>query len=333
MRADRIGYFLVGLFVMVMVAGLMALLTVLAGRGARTETYYTHYANVSGLKFGTLVFFEGFRAGQIEAIEAIVEGGRTEFRVELSVLAELKIPADSEVEIVQPNLLSGRALSIAAGEDDRFVAPGDDIPRGKVRGLAALPGLVSAGQTLIDDSQHLLTEATAAMAQVNAWVTDDMRRIAEQYEDLPATLQQQAQFLAADLRTTVAAAKAVIERANLFLSDENAQTVAEAISNIAKLTARLDKSSRELTQLSTDARGLVSQVRDLLTDNKADIEGTIVDLRYTMETVAERIDSVTYNLEGTTRNMYEFSRQIRLNPGLLLGGTAQTEATEVGTGR
>jgi phospholipid/cholesterol/gamma-HCH transport system substrate-binding protein len=333
MRADKIGYFLVGLFVLVMASGLVALLTVLAGRGGRTETYYTSYANVSGLQFGTPVFFEGFHAGQIEAIEPGVDGGRTEFRVALSVLAELKIPIDSKVEIVQPKLLSGRALSIAAGRKDSFVEPGGKIPGGEASGLAALPGLVSGGQDLIDDARQLLTEATAAMAHINLWVTDDMSRIAGQYEALPVSLQQEVELLAGNLRTTVAAANAVIERANLFLSDENAESVSRTLSNIETLTATLDKTSRELSQLGTDAKGLVSQVRNLLTDNKADIEGTIVDLRYTMETIAGRIDSVTYNLEGTSRNMYEFSRQIRLNPGLLLGGTAQTEATEVGTGR
>ncbi len=31
--------------------------------------------------------------------------------------------------------------------------------------------------------------------------------------------------------------------------------------------------------------------------------------------------SIVHNLEGTTRNMNEFSRLIRQNPGLLLDGT------------
>lgn len=333
MRADRIGYFVVGLFVLVLVSGLVALLTVLAGRGGRTETYYTSYANVSGLEFGTPVLFEGFHAGQIEAIKPVTVKGRTEFRVELSVLAELKIPTDSKVEIVQPKLLAGRALSIAAGRATSFVAPGDKIPGGEVSGLAALPGLVSGGQELLDDARQLLSEATAAMAQINLWVTDDMSRVADQYAALPVALQREVELLAGDLRTTVAAVGAVVERANLFLSDDNAQSVARTLANIEALTATLDQTSRELSQLGTDAKGLVAEVRNLLTDNKADIEGAIVDLRYTMETIAGRIDTVTYNLEGTSRNMYEFSRQIRLNPGLLLGGTAQTEATEVGTGR
>jgi phospholipid/cholesterol/gamma-HCH transport system substrate-binding protein len=56
-------------------------------------------------------------------------------------------------------------------------------------------------------------------------------------------------------------------------------------------------------------------------------------MRYTVETIAERIDAVTYNLEGASRNMYEFSRQIRINPGLLLGVSAAEEALEAGAER
>ncbi|MCF6247966.1 MAG: hypothetical protein L3J69_11470, partial [Desulfobacula sp.] len=39
------------------------------------------------------------------------------------------------------------------------------------------------------------------------------------------------------------------------------------------------------------------------------------------------IDAVNQNVEGTARNMYEFSRQIRQNPGLLLSGGSPQEKT------
>jgi phospholipid/cholesterol/gamma-HCH transport system substrate-binding protein len=34
---------------------------------------------------------------------------------------------------------------------------------------------------------------------------------------------------------------------------------------------------------------------------------------------------INQNLEGAARNMFEFSRQIRQNPGLLLGGKPPTD--------
>jgi phospholipid/cholesterol/gamma-HCH transport system substrate-binding protein len=333
MRPSRIGYFVVGLFVLVMVTGLIGLLTVLAGRGEATETYFTRYDNVAGLKFGTPVFYEGFQAGQVEAIDPEETPKGTSFRVEFSVLAELRIPVDSEVQITQPNLLAGRALSIAAGHKEAFVEPGGEIQAGETTGLAALGGLVGGGQQLISEAHELIYQATAAVAQINTWVTDDLRPIADEYKALPTTLRNEVTGLIGELRTTVASANDVVARANLFLSDENAEAVTLTFANVAKLSAELSETSKELAAVGRDARIVLGQVREMVADNRSDVDGTIVDLRYTMETIASRIDSVTYNLEGTSRNMYEFSRQIRLNPGLLIGGTAQTETAGSGSER
>ena len=46
----------------------------------------------------------------------------------------------------------------------------------------------------------------------------------------------------------------------------------------------------------------------------------IRDLRHTLAAISRRIDSITSDLETTTRNVSEFSRQIRENPGVLVRG-------------
>ena len=330
MRPGKIAYFLVGLFVIVAVTGLVVVLAILTGSGSATERYHTRFANVAGLKFGTPVFFEGFQAGQIEGIAPVEDGTRTVFQVEVSVLAELQIPRDSSVDIVQPNLLSGRALSIVAGKSETLIPPDGEIPAGDPAGLAALPNLIGAGDQLINDARILMDEATAAMAQVNYFVTHDLGSIADRYEALPATLQDEAVSLAADLRATIANANTVIGRTDAFLSQSNADSLSQTLANVETLTTSLAESSADLAVIREDIKVITGQVRTMIADNKGDLEGTVVDLRYTMETIAERIDTLTYNLEGTSRNMYEFSRQIRLNPGLLLGGTAQSD--QVGAG-
>ncbi len=330
MRPGKIAYFLVGLFVIVAVAGLVIVLAILTGGGSVTERYHTLFANVAGLKFGTPVFFEGFQAGQIEGIVPVESGTRTVFRIEVSVLAELQIPRDSQIDIVQPNLLSGRALSIDAGKSETLIPSGGEIPSGDPAGLAALPGLIGAGDQLINDARVLMDEATAAMAQINYFVTHDMGAIAEKYQALPTTLQAEAVPLSADLHATIENANTVIGRADSFLSQSNADSLSQTLANVEALTTSLAESSADLALIREDIKVITGQVRTMIADNKGDVEGTVVDLRYTMETIAKRIDTLTYNMEGTSRNMYEFSRQIRLNPGLLLGGTAQSE--QVGTG-
>ncbi len=55
-------------------------------------------------------------------------------------------------------------------------------------------------------------------------------------------------------------------------------------------------------------------------DNRLDLEKTVIDLRYVLESVTRHVDAITQNLEGASRNMNEFARQIRKNPGVLIGG-------------
>ncbi|MBF0335661.1 MAG: hypothetical protein HQL40_18810, partial [Alphaproteobacteria bacterium] len=40
---------------------------------------------------------------------------------------------------------------------------------------------------------------------------------------------------------------------------------------------------------------------------------------------SRNIDSIVYNLDGMSRNMHEFSRLLRQNPGLLLSGARRDE--------
>ena len=54
--------------------------------------------------------------------------------------------------------------------------------------------------------------------------------------------------------------------------------------------------------------------------NQGEIGHAITDLHDSLEAVARHIDAITHNLELSTRNLSEFSRQIRENPGVLVRG-------------
>ena len=55
MKNTRLNYVIVGSFVVGMVIALVVTVALLAGRTGATDTYYTTYDNVSGIKFGTQV--------------------------------------------------------------------------------------------------------------------------------------------------------------------------------------------------------------------------------------------------------------------------------------
>ena len=52
----------------------------------------------------------------------------------------------------------------------------------------------------------------------------------------------------------------------------------------------------------------------------------IAELNYSLEAVSRNIDAILANIESATRNASEFSRQIRENPGRLLGGAAPRDS-------
>ena len=57
------------------VALVVAIVTLSGGSGA-TDAYHAMYRNVTGVKFGTQVLYEGYPIGQVEAVTPVPEGGR-----------------------------------------------------------------------------------------------------------------------------------------------------------------------------------------------------------------------------------------------------------------
>ena len=64
---------------------------------------------------------------------------------------------------------------------------------------------------------------------------------------------------------------------------------------------------------------LVDDICKLVVNEDGDVKKTLSETRYIVESVSRHIDSINQNMEGAARNMYEFTRQIRQNPSLLLG--------------
>ena len=64
MKSNKVNYVVVGVFVLAMLVGAIAAIALLSGRTGPTETYFTSYGDVSGIKFGTKVLYMGYPVGQ-----------------------------------------------------------------------------------------------------------------------------------------------------------------------------------------------------------------------------------------------------------------------------
>jgi phospholipid/cholesterol/gamma-HCH transport system substrate-binding protein len=116
-----------------------------------------------------------------------------------------------------------------------------------------------------------------------------------------------------------------------LLSTENQQQLADLFHNTDAMTQSLTRLTNSLDQATGQMQSLLDNSNRLLSQSDADIRRSVQDLRHTLETVAQSIDGIMHNFELSSRNMQELSRELRANPGLLLGGREPADqADQVG---
>ncbi|MEK7244864.1 MAG: MlaD family protein, partial [Pseudomonadota bacterium] len=143
MKGNRLNYFAVGLFVIASIVGLVVAVAVLSGRTGASEGYYAVYRNVTGVKFGTQVMYEGYPIGQVETVTPTPEAGGMSFRVNFAVRQGWRIPDDSVANIAAPGLLSAITISIQAGKSANALKPGNQIKSQEAANIFAMVSSVA----------------------------------------------------------------------------------------------------------------------------------------------------------------------------------------------
>jgi phospholipid/cholesterol/gamma-HCH transport system substrate-binding protein len=313
MTSARVNLTAVGAFVLLALATLIVALAVLAGRTGATDRYYTVYTNVTGLKFGSQVFYEGFPIGQIERIEPQAQGSQMAFRVELSVTRGWKIPKDSIASTTATGLLAPQIVAISAGKSAEALKPGEQITPGSSADLfSTMAG--AAGNLDKLSNEALLPLLDNINRQVNAigsLLDQDTRRLIQNVDTVVAATGQDLPAILQDVRRTTGDLAAVSNEARGALSPERMVRIGRAIDNV-------DIAMQNLSKVSV-------QVEALTSGSGQDLKLAARELRMTAENFSRHSAAIAENLDAATRNMQEFSRQIRANPGLLLRGGAVAE--------
>ena len=128
MKRDTINYLVVGVFVLSVFVVFLLVLYRITGSTGPSDVYYVKYSNVTGIKFGTPVLYEGYQIGQVEKINPLFVNGDTSFRLTLSVIRDWRIQEDSIARIEASGLLSTVSIDIKKGQSDKVLSPGDEIP-------------------------------------------------------------------------------------------------------------------------------------------------------------------------------------------------------------
>ena len=303
MNTPKINYVAVGAFVSAVVVGLVVAVATLTGRTGATDPYYAVYSNVTGVKFGTQVLYEGYPIGQVEEVTPVVESGAMKFRVDFEVIEGWQIPEDSLARIGSSGLLSAITINIDAGKSIAALNPAS-----QVRGREA-------------------ADLFAVMSDMAGEVTD----IAENdIRPLLATINRTADSFAATVDTVGILleedGKRMVQKF-ASLADDLTERAPQIVQNLDEGTANFATLARDLSETQAKLDKVLDATNSMVGENRAAVQQSINDLQYVADSLARHVETVNQNVEGTARNMFEFSREIRQNPGLLLSGTPPAEKT------
>lgn len=309
MKRETVNYFSVGLFVLAALAVLMLALYRLTMGGGDQDTYYSHYRNVSGLSNGTLVTYEGFVFGKVAGITPQRDEQGIVYQVELRVREGWKIPDDSVARVYSEGLLADTVINIAEGESSRFLQPGASVRSAQGIDLfAAMSELAADFGNLSENSIRPLLDGLSQM----------VRRVGGEIE-------AQVPLILADTRSLVTKLEQSATHLSGIMNAETERKAQRILTNVDLAAGDLRSLSEDLTEVKQDSLKLVQKLDQLVTETQPDLRRTVSALREILQQLSVHSDDILLNLGNASRNMSEFSRQIRDNPARLLGGPVPTD--------
>ena len=221
MKRDTVNYFAVGGFVLAGLIALGALLLVLTGQRGPEDDYVVRYRNVSGIRIGTPVFYEGYRIGQVSAIDPEHEAGGTHYRVTLSVQNDWPIPEDSIAAALATGLLGDVSIAISEGKSAQRLDPGGEL-KGREGG-------------------DLFVAFNELAVEVQALTRDSIRPMVDQ-------LAQHGGPMMAELHQMIAKLNKSADGLNTAMSAQNQREFAEMLRHFNETSANAAQLSSDLLE-------------------------------------------------------------------------------------
>jgi phospholipid/cholesterol/gamma-HCH transport system substrate-binding protein len=327
MRHQTLNYAVLGTFVLAMLAAALGAAVVLSGGAGARDRYTVVFDNVADVKFGTQVRFEGFPVGQVEAIDPVIENGTTVFRLDVSVQEGFAIPADSVARIQTSQFLGAKTVEINRGQATAALQPGAQIASAAAAdmfsAMASVAGTV--GDLSREGLKPLLDRLVELVSNANRLIDRDVTTLVGSLNAVATDTRGQVPQIAGELLTFTEELNNTLASVQALVSEQNVTEVQQTVHNINTVSGDFVAISRSVQATLGQLELIVADLQAVVEKNEGKVEASLDDTRYILRSIAQNIDTINHNLAGTTRNMNEFSRLIRQNPSLLLGGSPREE--------
>jgi len=302
MKRHVSNYFWVGLFTLFITLLTLWLLVKMTGKEADAIEYSSYYDNVTGLGYGTPVYFEGYRIGQVESIKPEFKQTKLSFRVSYSVLKEWKIPTDSMAQITSAGLLADMSINIKGGEATDYFPENAVIPGLPPADLFAQLGDVS------DNITDITEEKVKPMLDM----------LYERLDSITLKIDEGIPDILNNINTSTTEMDRLLKTANHILNNENTQNIDVFIANLAQLSNQMQASVEALDHGLDNINGLVSDARGLLSSEDSDMADILKTAAQSMMALSNKLDSITNEIESASMNINEATDIIRKNPSSLI---------------
>jgi len=324
-KRENINYLVVGSFVLLMVVVFFVILYQITGRTGPMDTYYVIYSNVTGVKYGTPVLYEGYQVGQVEKIEPKREAGSTRYQLTLAVTRDWTIPSDSIASLVASGLLSAITVEIKEGTNPSLLKPGDYIEGREAANIFAAVNEV-AGELQDLSRESIKPLINNLNNQINSLVSDLRDLTTNSIRPLVDNVNQELdQQVFVDLNKLLDNLNDGSERMLQLLDDNNLNNLNQFLDNMETASSTLNDLLDRIEETRAAMNGVLIDIDELVVDNQENMKVSVNDLRKSLDVISQNINAIVYHMEGSTRNMHELSRQLRENPGLILKGSPQPD--------
>ena len=333
MKRDHINYFLIGLFVLAMVAAFFVFMYFVTGRSGPMDEYFVRYKNVSGLKFGTGVFYEGYRVGQIEKIVPQPTTSGMEYALTLHVAQGWQIPDDSVARVVASGLISAVKIEINEGSSATMLTPGAEISGHAQPGIFAL--LSQAAGEFQDLSQHgvmpVLKNLNLRIDEVASEIIDFQR---EELKPLVSTFNERVnKELIGDAQVLLTRLDRSAQQLEKILGAENQEHIGDFLVHMDDVAVNLNELITRIELTRVQMGDTLATLGSIATENDVQLGSAIknanvsmIKMREALDTINEYMGSIMYNVDGGTHELHEFAKGIRDNPTRLIRGAGQVDA-------
>jgi len=307
---------LVGLFVLVAAAVLVAAVFALSGAfGGTAATYRAYFPFAGGLEPGASVRYAGGpKVGRVEKLQ-LDPKDPTRIEITFSVKSGLPVKTDSHVRVMSLSPLGDNHLEIVPGSEKAALAPAGTIlpsdPYVDFNAITArINDLAPQAQELLKTLNDRASEVKVTLARVNDLLNDSNR---------------------ANLSATLAETRGMIA--------ENRGAVKSTVQNLNSATQKLEPLLQDLRKTSAQANEALNHIDSLVGENRADIRKAVIDLRQSLTTVtdltgrldqtldvnSDNIDELLENLRHVSQNLKEFTNTIKTRPYTLIRSATPRE--------